>query len=183
MSDFAWAIKNGDVELVKKLVEGDGVDVNATVEGRTPLHYAGDYGQLPVLQYLTSRGAALNTPDKHGISPLLAAIWEGHTECVKFLLEKGADKNGTAPDGTSYAEAAEKQEIKALLAWNDDVGRNDETTIYVWRWMIIDHAIMINKILYCSSVYFFYLTDFLSCLAAKVQNLWDAFLILLMIFW
>lgn len=27
-------------------------------------------------------------PDKHGITPLLAAIYEGHSECVKLLLEK-----------------------------------------------------------------------------------------------
>jgi ankyrin repeat protein len=26
--------------------------------------------------------------DKHGISALLAAIWEGHTDCVKLLLEQ-----------------------------------------------------------------------------------------------
>jgi len=26
--------------------------------------------------------------DKHGISALLAAIWEGHTDCVKLLLER-----------------------------------------------------------------------------------------------
>jgi ankyrin repeat protein len=26
--------------------------------------------------------------DKHGISALLAAIWEGHTHCVKLLLEQ-----------------------------------------------------------------------------------------------
>lgn len=25
--------------------------------------------------------------DKHGISALLAAIWEGHTDCVKILLK------------------------------------------------------------------------------------------------
>ena len=25
--------------------------------------------------------------DKHGITPVLAAIWEGHTSCVKYLLE------------------------------------------------------------------------------------------------
>lgn len=26
--------------------------------------------------------------DKHGISALLAAIWEGHTVCVRTLLDK-----------------------------------------------------------------------------------------------
>ena len=26
--------------------------------------------------------------DKHGISAILAAIWEGHTDCVKLMLKK-----------------------------------------------------------------------------------------------
>lgn len=115
MSDLAWAVKNGDLDMVKELVEGKGADVNREVDGRLPLHYASDYGQLEVLRYLCEKGAKLNTADKHGISPLLAAIWEGHTPCVKFLLEKGASKSGTAPDGSTYVEAAEKEEIKALL--------------------------------------------------------------------
>jgi ankyrin repeat protein len=115
MSDLAWAVKNGDMDQVKELVEGKGVDVNAAIDGRLPLHYASDYGQLEVLQYLISKGAKIDSPDKHGISPLLAAIWEGHTSCVMFLVEKGASKSGTAPDGSSYVEAAEKEEIKALL--------------------------------------------------------------------
>jgi len=119
MSDLAWAVKNGDLEQVKELVESKGADVNLTIDGRLPLHYASDYGQLEVLQFLASKGAKLDTKDKHGISPLLAAIWEGHTSCVKFLIEKGAPKTGTAPDGTSYVEAAEKEEIKALLRWNN----------------------------------------------------------------
>lgn len=28
--------------------------------------------------------------DKHGITPILAAIWEGHTSCVEYLLKKVA---------------------------------------------------------------------------------------------
>lgn len=54
--------------------------------------------------------------DKHGITPILAAIWEGHTDCVRLLLANGAPKTGQAPDGTSYLDAAEKPEIKALLS-------------------------------------------------------------------
>lgn len=57
----------------------------------------------------------LKALDKHGITPILAAIWEGHTACVQLLLDKGATKNGSAPDGTSYVDAAEKPEIKKLL--------------------------------------------------------------------
>lgn len=40
----------------------------------------------------------------------------GHVECVSILLKAGADKKGTAPDGTSLIDAAEKQEIRDLLA-------------------------------------------------------------------
>lgn len=53
--------------------------------------------------------------DKHGITTLLAAIWEGHTNCVKLLLEFGANPAGLTPDGSTYLDAAEKDEIKQLL--------------------------------------------------------------------
>lgn len=62
--------------------------MTSPIDGRSPLHLAADYGQLEVLEYLASKGADLNAKDKHGISVILAAIWEGHFKCVKFLLEK-----------------------------------------------------------------------------------------------
>jgi len=52
------------------------------------MHLAADYGQLEVLEYLAAQGADINAKDKHGISVILAAIWEGHVNCVKFLLSK-----------------------------------------------------------------------------------------------
>ncbi|XP_043246498.1 myotrophin-like [Amphibalanus amphitrite] len=115
MSGLVWSIKNGDIEQVKEAVESKKVDLNAPIDGRSPIHYAADYGQLEVLKYLLSKGADLNVLDKHGISAILAAIWEGHTDCVKLMLEKGASKSGKTPDGTSYIDAAEKADIKALL--------------------------------------------------------------------
>ena len=57
------------------------------------MHLAADYGQLEVLEYLASKGADINAKDKHGISVILAAIWEGHTNCVKFLLSKVRQNN------------------------------------------------------------------------------------------
>ena len=62
--------------------------VNTPIDGRTAMHLAADYGQLEVLEYIASQGADINAKDKHGISVILAAIWEGHANCVKFLLDK-----------------------------------------------------------------------------------------------
>lgn len=51
------------------------------------------------------------------ITPFLSSFsFSGHVECVSILLKAGADKKGTAPDGTSLIDAAEKQEIRDLLA-------------------------------------------------------------------
>jgi ankyrin repeat protein len=62
--------------------------INELVKGRTYLHYACDFGQLQIIQYLISKSANINIEDKYGIAPLLAAIWENHTNCVKYLIEK-----------------------------------------------------------------------------------------------
>merc|ERR1712123_37395 len=46
MSDLAWAVKNGDLDQVKEMVDNKGVDINQQIDGRLPLHYASDYGHL-----------------------------------------------------------------------------------------------------------------------------------------
>jgi len=115
MSELVWGIKNGDLEQVRKIVESKKINLNDAIDGRSPLHYASDYGQAEVVEYLIRSGADVNACDKHGISALLAAIWEGHVECVKLLLASGASRTGTTPDGTTYIQAAEKEEIRNLL--------------------------------------------------------------------
>lgn len=34
--------------------------VNATIDGRKPIHYASDFGQTAVIDYLISKGAEVN---------------------------------------------------------------------------------------------------------------------------
>uniref|UniRef100_A0A7N4PTU5 Myotrophin n=1 Tax=Sarcophilus harrisii TaxID=9305 RepID=A0A7N4PTU5_SARHA len=86
--EFMWALKNGDLDEVKDYV-AKGEDVNRTLEGgRKPLHYAADCGQLEILEFLLLKGADINAPDKHHITPLLSAVYEGHVSCVKLLLSK-----------------------------------------------------------------------------------------------
>ena len=47
------------------------------LDGRKPLHYAADFGHGTVVDYLIGKGAEINAKDKHDITPLLAAIFEG----------------------------------------------------------------------------------------------------------
>jgi ankyrin repeat protein len=111
-----WAVKNGDLVAVKDLAQKKDFDVNKELlAGRMAIHYAADYGHADVVEYLISKGADVNLPDKHGISPLLCAVYEDHVDVVRLLVNKGASKAGKAPDGTSYVECTENDEIKALL--------------------------------------------------------------------
>lgn len=113
---MVWACKNGDLDQVKQIAEQPGFDVNADLQnGRNGLHFAADYNQIEIIEYLLSKGANINLPDKHGITPLLASVYESNTECVRLLIKKGADKNLKAPDGRSYFECAEADDIKSLL--------------------------------------------------------------------
>uniref|UniRef100_UPI00398F700D myotrophin n=1 Tax=Pristiophorus japonicus TaxID=55135 RepID=UPI00398F700D len=113
--NIIWAVRNGDVEEVKNLVE-KGVDVNKVqLAGRRAIHFAADCGQCEVLEFLIHMGAEINAPDKHGITALLSAFYEGHLECVKLLVSKGADKTVKGPDGKSYLELAGSPEMRELL--------------------------------------------------------------------
>lgn len=55
-----WAIKNGDLDQVKELIEQKQFNVNEEITARFPIHFAADYGQTDVLQYLISKGADVN---------------------------------------------------------------------------------------------------------------------------
>ncbi|XP_046909503.2 myotrophin [Dermatophagoides farinae] len=114
-SKLVWSIKNGDLDSVKEIIEHEKLDVNSMIDGRRPIHYAADYGQKEIIEYLIQLGANVNSLDKHGISALLAAIWEGHIECCRLLISNGAKIDGRTPDGMSYIDAAENAEIKSLL--------------------------------------------------------------------
>ncbi|ELR14795.1 Ankyrin repeatcontaining protein [Acanthamoeba castellanii str. Neff] len=116
-SGFIWAVRTGDVKGVQDgLSKGENVNqVDETVNRRTPLHHAADFGHAEVLQMLIAKGADVNAQDAFGITPLLAAVYEGHTEAVQVLVKAKADVNAKGPDGMSALEAAEKDEVKAIL--------------------------------------------------------------------
>ena len=53
-------------------------------------------GHLAIAKLLVANGAQVSHP---GWAPLHYAAFEGRSEVIRFLLEKGADKDGPAPNG------------------------------------------------------------------------------------
>ncbi|KAF2073259.1 hypothetical protein CYY_005421 [Polysphondylium violaceum] len=115
-NELNWAVKNGDLQGVHTLIESESSLVSyQDANGRSPCHWAADFGQAKVLEYLVSKGAKFDEKDNYGITPLLASVYEGHVDVVAFLVKKGASKSVKGPDGSTPFEAAEKPEIKNLL--------------------------------------------------------------------
>jgi len=78
--------------LIPMLLEA-GANIHArSDDGYTPLHCAACSGDLEALQMLLDAESIINSQDKYEQwTPLHHAVYEGHEEIVKVLLERGAD--------------------------------------------------------------------------------------------
>eukprot|EP01132_Coremiostelium_polycephalum_P007693 gene7693-9463_t len=116
MTDFDWAVKNGDLEGVKKMIAENPSLVNTLdANKRNPCHWAADFNQPSILEFLISKKAKFDESDGYGITPLLAAVYEGHKDVVAILVKSGASKTVKGPDDKTPFESSDNPEIKALL--------------------------------------------------------------------
>lgn len=104
------AVKNGNKEIVKYLVE-KGADVNKeNIYGETPLLFAVSAGAAQwiggnlllsavqkrnkeIVEYLVDHGADVNKADSSGTTPLHLAAKSRNKSLIEYLIEKGADIN------------------------------------------------------------------------------------------
>ena len=99
-----------DTALLQELRQGSNApDINtADWLGRTALFHAARHGQSQNLQFLLNAGADANKSDNGGISPLYAAAWFGHTDCVRLLLNTpGINPRTETSSGESAYTAAQ----------------------------------------------------------------------------
>ncbi len=98
-----------------------GADLGASTYGLTPLMFASSTGDPESIRFLVKAGAKVNGVGKGqygGRSALLAAIPDGHADCVKVLIELKADVNQKGPDGKTplaTAREAKQEEIVTIL--------------------------------------------------------------------
>jgi ankyrin repeat protein len=75
-----------------ELLIARGAEVNArdTESGATALHYAASWGRREAVELLLEKGAEVNARSKAGVSPLGAALQNGHAETAEVLRSQGA---------------------------------------------------------------------------------------------
>lgn len=109
----------GNIKLDSYLSDINNFDIDKpNILETTPLMYAANFNQIEILKILIAKGAAIN---KQGgvrlMAPIHRAIESGNLEIVKYLIEKGCDKNLCCLYGTPINLAIlEKQtEIQNFL--------------------------------------------------------------------
>ena len=100
-SQLHVASRNGNLEMVKALIE-NGADVNSRDSSQnTPLHLACDNGNLEMVMVLLEKGATIDAINIDEDTPLHFACLNGHTDLAMALIKKGADIYATDNNGST----------------------------------------------------------------------------------
>ena len=76
-----------------------GLDVNAEVNGVTPLELAAGAGRAEAVRVLLDGGARVDRKNASGVTPLIWAVHGGNVEAVRLLVRAGADVNAAEYNG------------------------------------------------------------------------------------
>jgi hypothetical protein len=116
------ASEDGQLSIVRYLVE-NGADVNLRSEPSDggPIKRAASGGHLHIMEYLLSHGAKLDVtrPERN---PMFGAIYNGHADVAKLLLDAGIDPHivyrsvtGKLKNALSFAQERGEKDIVRLL--------------------------------------------------------------------
>ena len=106
------AAKTGNTDCVQLLLQRG-------ADGRSCAHLAAEGGHKETLLALLDAGCAVDATDRWNRTPLIRAAGRGHTDCVRLLLQRGANAQRTADFGTLAHYAAERGNKEMLLALLD----------------------------------------------------------------
>ncbi|KAG5977664.1 hypothetical protein E4U55_006629 [Claviceps digitariae] len=89
---LGYAIQNGQMSLVKQLLQGDGSQLLKTADyaGNTALHLAAVSGNASILRELLQQGASVHERNRADNSPLFLATLSGNEDCAELLRSAGA---------------------------------------------------------------------------------------------
>ncbi|KAL8688858.1 MAG: hypothetical protein Q9218_005336, partial [Villophora microphyllina] len=99
--------------IVPRLLDSE-ADINARCDyNKTPLHYAVEKADAPMVAFLLEKYADIEARDKADLTPLHTAIQCRHVSMVRLLLEQGADATAMDAAGEDALAAARNAERKS----------------------------------------------------------------------
>jgi len=132
------AVKNGDLDTVKEIIENKILPVDALSGTETALSQAAQDGHCAIADYLITQGANIDSRNKKGNTPLIHAAFYGHMKMVKLLLRRGADTTAVGSDGTN---------AKNVIDWANS-GNNTAIAKLVANFLKIGVAALGDKVPY-----------------------------------
>jgi len=114
-SPLMLAAIKGHVDLVNLLIAKD-ADVNKS--GWAPLHYAASGAKPAIMTILLEHSAYIDAESPNGSTPLMMAAMYGNADCVKLLLDAGADptlKNEQGLDAADFARRVSRSDSLTLI--------------------------------------------------------------------
>ena len=125
------AVKAGEVETVRALLDG-GADVDAPAsDGATALHWAVHRGDDGLVDLLIEAGADVTAANRYGVQPIALAAENGSAAIIEKLLRTGADANAALPGGETALMTAARSgypdTLRALIVHGAEVNVRDAT--------------------------------------------------------
>ena len=123
------AVKSGNVDAVRALLQKR-ADVNAAeADGMTALHWAARNNDLESARLLLRAGANAKATTRYGFTPLALAAQNGSAPMLDLLLKAGADANAAMPEGETAlmtaARTGSAAAIKVLAAHGANVNARE----------------------------------------------------------
>ncbi|XP_013174564.1 PREDICTED: fibronectin type 3 and ankyrin repeat domains 1 protein-like, partial [Papilio xuthus] len=130
LSPLATAVRKGDVNTVRFLLQAGAAAGHALAAGQTPLHLAVLAGHLPIIDLLLDNGADLETQDINGLRAEHYAADSGSVQVVRHVLAHGGDTNvrdhnGWTPLFRAICQGASTELVAELVARGSDVTVRD----------------------------------------------------------
>lgn len=113
-SPLFWSARRGDAQATALLLQRGALTNLRDKRGSSPLHHAAFSGDLETVGLLNRKNSPILL-NQAGDTPLHIAIEESHPDCLRRMVEEGADLYATNGHGTTALAAAIQHNYQQVL--------------------------------------------------------------------